>query len=252
MVGTLRMTNSIRAFIDKAQWGKWPSPWFALWPTSVALPCRFNRCEGYIPCSARRFTCVGGRLGSGRLRLIHLYHNDHADELGDRPRPHLLLDTGTGGFDGLFGRPQDRGNFLVQQSAGYQPHDFPLPLGQRGEALVQLGVLVLAVSRTRVLRQCCGDGRLQNGRIDRLLEEIDGPRLHGLDTQGDRPMAREEDDRRGIRDGSPGLLHQQAVFPRKTHLQEEAGRTVWLLVPQKLAGGREGLDLYPERADEPS
>ena len=174
-----------------------------------------------------------------------------ADEVGDRPRLHLLLDMAAVGLDGLFGRPQDIGHFFVQQSAGYQTQDFPLPWGQRGKALAQLGLVVLAVPRTRVLRQCYGNGCLQRGSLDRLLKEIDGSRLHGLDRQGDRPIARKEDNRRGMRDGSQGLLHHEAVFPRKAHLQEEAGRTVWARGPQKLAGGCEGFDLHAACAEKP-
>jgi hypothetical protein len=63
-------------------------------------------------------------------------------------------------------------------------------------------------------------------------------------------MAGEEDDGRTPRSGPQGFLHPQAVLPSESHIQYEAGQAVWALAPQELAGGREGFDLHPERADE--
>ena len=75
---------------------------------------------------------------------------------------------------------------------------------------------------SRVRRSCssavaiaCQQGLL----LHRLQEEIDGPRLHGLGTQGDGPMAGEEDDGQAPRCGPQGVLHHQAVLPRKPHIQ---------------------------------
>jgi hypothetical protein len=63
-------------------------------------------------------------------------------------------------------------------------------------------------------------------------------------------MAGEEDDGRTPRSGPQGFLHPQAVLPSESHIQYEAGQAVWALAPQELAGGGEGFDLHPERADE--
>jgi hypothetical protein len=63
-------------------------------------------------------------------------------------------------------------------------------------------------------------------------------------------MASEKDDGQAPRSGPQGLLHAQTVLPSDPHVQYEAGRAVWALAPQELAGGRKGFDLHPERADE--
>jgi len=63
-------------------------------------------------------------------------------------------------------------------------------------------------------------------------------------------MAGEEDDGWAPRSGPQGFLYYQAVLPSDPYIQHEAGRAVWALAPQELAGGREGFDLHPERADE--
>jgi hypothetical protein len=42
------------------------------------------------------------------------------------------------------------------------------------------------------------------------------------------------------------LLHAQTVLPSDPHVQDEAGRAVWALAPQELAGGRKGFYLHPE------
>jgi len=109
---------------------------------------------------------------------------------------------GVVGLDGLFARAQHRGDFLVQQPSAYQAHDVPLPWCQRGDALLQLGVVALAVSHPSIL--------LQRG----------------------------------------GNRYPQAVLPSEAHIQDEAGGAVWAWAPQELAGGREGFDLHPKRADE--
>ena len=63
-------------------------------------------------------------------------------------------------------------------------------------------------------------------------------------------MAGEEDDGRAPRRRPQGFLHPQAVLPSEAHIQDEAGRAVWALAPQELAGRREGFDLHPVRTDE--
>jgi hypothetical protein len=63
-------------------------------------------------------------------------------------------------------------------------------------------------------------------------------------------MASEKDDRRVTRGGPQGLLHHEPVLPGEPYVQDEARRPVWALAAQELAGGRKGLDLHPERADE--
>ena len=107
-----------------------------------------------------------------------------------------------------------------------QAQDFPLPRGQRGEALTHRRLVALAVPRPRVLLQGGRDGGQEGLVVHGLLEEIDGPRLHRPDTQGDGPIAGEEDDRQATRVRPEGLLHQQAVLPREPHVQDEAGRAV--------------------------
>ena len=96
------------------------------------------------------------------------------------------------GFDGLFACAQGIGDFLVQQAGDHQVHDFPLARGQRGDALAQLGLVALAIPRTRVLLQGRGDGGEQRLVVHRLQEEIDGPCLHSPHTQGNGPMAGEK------------------------------------------------------------
>jgi hypothetical protein len=65
-------------------------------------------------------------------------------------------------------------------------------------------------------------------------------------------MASEEDDGRAPHSGPQGFLYYQAVLPNEPHIQYKAGWAIWALARQELAGGREGFDLHPERADEAS
>ena len=160
------------------------------------------------------------------LHLPQAQERGHPDESGERRGLHLLHDPGAVCLDGLFGRPQRRGDILVRHPGNHQAQDFPLPRGQRGEALTHRRLVALAVPRPRVLLQDGRDGGQEGLVVHGLLEEIDGPRLHRPDTQGDGPIAGEEDDRQATRVRPEGLLHQQAVLPCEPHIQDEAGRAV--------------------------
>jgi hypothetical protein len=182
----------------KILWG--PSCWTK--HTRKPLPCSRDGCgahAGGSACEARPSPRGGDGLGLSRLQRTRLHHGHHADECGERPGLHLLHDMGAVGLNGLFARAQGRGNFLVQQPRGDQAQDVPLPWGQGGDALLQLGGVALVVARPSVLLQRGGDRCQQGLGVYRLLEEIDRAPPHGPDTQGGRPIAGEEDDGRAPR-----------------------------------------------------
>jgi hypothetical protein len=129
----------------------------------------------------------GDGLELGRRRLTCLQQGHHADECGERRGLHLPHDIAAVGLDGLFDRAQRRGDFLVEQPSGDQAQNVPLPCCQRGDALLELGEVALAVARLRVLLQRCGDSCQQVLVVDRLLEEIDRPPLMARTHRGTVP-----------------------------------------------------------------
>jgi hypothetical protein len=153
-------------------------------------------------------------------------------------------------LDGLLGRAQLVAHLLVEAAGRDQGED--LPLARREARQARLQDLLLAAGGEPLAAAVQGPlHRLQQvGVGDRLLQEIDGPALHGAHAARHVGVTADEEEREV--QAAPGqlVLEVQAGEPRHAQVRHHAGRLVRGDGHQQVGGGREAHHLQAARAED--
>ena len=151
-------------------------------------------------------------------------------------RAHFGHDASPVNLDGLLDGPELKGNLLVQHPGDDQPEHLVFAGSESLRSLPELFQVLLILFCPAVGFDGAGDCAEKVPVAERLLQEIDGSRLHGFNAVGNGSVAGDED-------VGQIFLQVETIQTRHVEIEDEACRCCQFSALDELKSGSERPDI---------
>src|SRR5580704_13489689 len=175
------------------------------------------------------FAYIGVWKSGGPLSLVarwKLKLAGHSHQFSQRSGLHLAHNVSSMDLHGDFAGPEIRGYLFIEHPGNHKTHDLALACGQRLVTFSQLSKLGLPLPRYAVTIQGLIDRIQQVLVTEGLGQELHGAGFHGSHRHRDVPMGGYKDYWNLNARVGQLVLKVQTVYPRKSHIQNQA---TWLV-----------------------
>src|SRR2546423_1572684 len=173
----------------------------------------------------------------------------HFHQVGERVGFHLLHHLAPVRLHRDLANPELETDLLIQQAGDYQRHDLLFARGERCITVAQGMYLRLVTKCGAASLNGMPDRPQQHLVVERLRQELGGPRLHSPHRHRDVAVARDKDDRHVSSVGDE-LLQIETIKVRKRNVKYQAawGKDSW--TGEEFLCGGERLGLPAREADQ--
>ena len=155
-------------------------------------------------------------------------------------------------LDGSHRRAHLGGHLPIGHSAiDHEPQQLPLSTGELLEAAVDDHALSVRAPALTARGERAPDAREQELMVERFLENVEGPRLHGEDARPDVTWSRDEDDGdRRLAVSQLGLKIETTSPLSEKDIENETRGLARVRMPEKGLGGGKGQGAKVHRAEQ--